>query len=55
MLHCLRTFCRDERGTLLATEWAFVASVLVLGACTYLAARSHVVRGERAPMHRTMD
>ena len=47
MLRRLRAFCRDERGTLLTTEWAFVATILVLAAGSYLAARSHVECGGR--------
>jgi hypothetical protein len=30
----LRHFCRDESGAVVAGEWAFVATILVLGAVT---------------------
>jgi hypothetical protein len=39
MLRRLRRFCRDERGCLFTTEWVFIATILVLGAVSFLAAR----------------
>ncbi len=32
MLHLICRFCRDESGSVLVGDWAFVASILVLGA-----------------------
>lgn len=52
MFRCLRTFCRDERGTFPATEWVFIATILILGACSYLATRPHV---ERTTAQRLLD
>lgn len=55
MFRFLQRFLHDERGTLFTAEWVFVATILVLGACSYLAAREHTLRGERAAMHRAID
>ncbi len=55
MRHSLRTFCRDERGTLLTTEWAFVATILILGACSWVAARSQIMRAELPAAQRMLE
>jgi Flp pilus assembly protein TadG len=46
----LGAFCRDERGSVVALEFAFVATVLVLGAVTGLvAARQAALAYEDEP------
>ena len=40
-------FCRDERGSVLATEWVFVASILTLGTIAGLLALQ--ATNEKAP------
>lgn len=51
----LQTFLRDQRGSLLTTEWAVVATILVLGAFSYLAAHQANLRGERSAFTRTLE
>jgi hypothetical protein len=46
MLSSVRTFCHDQRGSLFTTEWVFIATILVLGAFTYLMAQRHVLVSE---------
>ncbi len=55
MILLLQRFLHDERGNLLTTEWVFVATILVLGACSYLAAREHAPRGERSLLQRAVE
>jgi hypothetical protein len=43
MLPSLGRFCKDERGSLLVSEWMFVATILVLALMsTTLTVRHHV-------------
>ncbi len=47
----LRDFCQDECGAVVAGEWVFVATILVLGAVTGAVVARHVslIQAEDAP------
>ena len=42
-------FCQDECGSVVAGEWVFVATILVLGAVTGVVVARHIGLAEAAP------
>jgi Flp pilus assembly pilin Flp len=41
MRNLISRFCRDESGSVMVGDWAFIAAILVLGAVTGMVALQH--------------